>query len=234
MYLESAFMIIEIPIIYEHQDWILCYKPAGLDFHDDQDVLGFMSVLKRQLDRPDLLPVHRLDKPTSGLILVAKNQTSCAQLCEAFAARHVEKYYLAVCPKTLKKKQGAIIGDMDKSRRGTFKLLKTRLNPAVTQFLSFSIGEGRRVCLLKPKTGKTHQLRVAMKSLSGAIEGDKAYGGSSLDRLYLHAYSISFEFEGQRYQFVEPPREGELFTSEPFLKLMPEISQPWSLEWPKL
>lgn len=223
-----------IPIIYEHADWLLCDKPNGMDFHDDQGIAGFLSQLKQQTNLSDLLPVHRLDKPTSGLILVAKSEDACRELNDLFAQRHIEKLYLALCPKTLKKKQGAVMGDMTKSRRGSFKLLKTQENPAVTQFFSYGLGQGIRVCVLKPRTGKTHQLRVALKSLSAAILGDETYGGLQQDRLYLHAYALKFEYKGKVFQFVCPPVQGQLFNTNEFASWISELPDPWALTWPRL
>lgn len=225
-------MSTDIPILFEHPDWLLCEKPSGMDFHDDQGTPGFLTLLKSQTGQSQLLPVHRLDKPTSGLILVAKTEEACRLLNERFAQRRIDKFYLALVPKSLKKKQGAIIGDMEKSRRSSFKLLKTKVNPAITQFFSYSLGEGIRVCLLKPKTGKTHQLRVALKSLSAAIIGDATYGGESSDRLYLHAYALRFEYGGEWFQFTQPPTHGSLFLKESFNEWLAQQSLPWELAWP--
>ncbi len=223
----------EISIVYEHSDWLLCHKPAGLGFHNEGGDDGFISALRRQLDCAELWPVHRLDKPTSGLILVAKSKKSCAELCLLFSERKIEKFYLAVCPSGLKKKQGRVSGDMAKSRRGSYKLLKSVENPAVTQFFSASIGEGLRLCLLKPKTGKTHQLRVALKSLSAAILGDELYSGIESDRLYLHAYGIRFTYQGHLYQFVAPANNGVLFEKPKVLEQLLQWQAPWDLDWPK-
>jgi len=225
--------IMSIDIVFEHVDWLLCYKPAGMDFHDDQGTPGFISHLKQQTKIVDLIPVHRLDKPTSGLILVAKTLDACQALNDLFSARNIEKYYLALCPNSLKKKQGMIKGDMEKSRRGTFKLLKSNTNPAVTQFFSHSLEAGIRLCILKPRTGKTHQLRVAMKSLSAPILGDQSYSGKVEDRLYLHAYALRFEYGGEHFEFMVPPKEGNLFAAEAFQHWLQTSGEPWGLNWPK-
>jgi len=221
-----------IAVIHEHQDWLLCHKPSGLDFHDDGENQGFMTQISKQQGM-HLLPVHRLDKPTSGLILVAKSQQACSELCELFAKREIQKFYLAICPSSLKKKQGKVTGDMAKSRRGAFKLLKTAENPAITQFFSHSVAEGLRLCLLKPKTGKTHQLRVALKSLGGAIMGDKLYGAKEADRLYLHAFALKFTYDAKEYEFINKPDNGELFLQPACLDQIETWQQPWSLNWPK-
>jgi tRNA pseudouridine32 synthase/23S rRNA pseudouridine746 synthase len=222
----------EISIVYEHSDWWLCHKPAGLGFHNEEEELGFISVLRAQLGC-DVWPVHRLDKLTSGLILVAKSKVSCAELCQLFSDRLVEKYYLAICPNTLKKKQGKVAGDMAKSRRGSYKLLKSHENPAVTQFFSKSIGSGLRLCLLKPTTGKTHQLRVALKSLGAAVIGDEMYAAKKADRMYLHAYAMRFNYQGSQYEFVLGVDNGEKFNGPEIEGALAEWTSPWALNWPK-
>lgn len=229
----SGEVIMQIQIVHDHVDWLLCNKPAGLNFHNEDGELGLVSLMRKQLGNDDIWPVHRLDKHTSGLILLAKSKESCAGLSELFAKREVEKYYLAVCPKSMKKKQGWVIGDMAKGRRGAFKLLKTKDNPAVTQFFSHNLGSGLRLCLLKPKTGKTHQLRVALKSLGAPIIGDKSYAGDSSDRLYLHAYAIKFTYQGTLFNFQQAPDFGLLFEQEFVAEQLTHWGEPWLLEWPK-
>lgn len=222
---------VQIELVYEHKDWLLCVKPIGMNFHTEEDELGFVEHARKQFSI-ELWPVHRLDKATSGLILLAKNKASCSDLSAMFFDHQVEKYYLAVCENTIKKKQGKVSGDMVKSRRGSFKLLKTQENPAVTQFISKSLIPGFRLCLLKPKTGKTHQLRVMMKSLGAAIVGDERYSGMDSDRLYLHAYAMKFLYKSMVYEFKTLPLEGQNFLSDAFLHAVTEWDEPWGLNWP--
>ncbi|MFT5593581.1 MAG: tRNA pseudouridine32 synthase/23S rRNA pseudouridine746 synthase [Oceanicoccus sp.] len=220
-------------IVFEHKDWLVVVKPAGLNFHSEDGDAGFVAQLEKQVN-DKLWPVHRLDKLTSGLLLVAKSKESCRVLSELFAQRLVEKYYLAVCPSSMKKKQGLIKGDMSPARRGAFKLLKTQDNPAVTQFLSVSLMPGYRLCLLKPKTGKTHQLRVAMKSLGAPIVGDSAYGGTESDRLNLHSYVLGFEYEQQVFKFKHLPEPSAIFDRSSLENVLKEQNwvEPWSINWP--
>ena len=219
-----------INIVFEHKDWLIVDKPEGLNFHSEDNEAGLIVLLEKQLGCK-LWPVHRLDKLTSGLLIVAKSKQACAQLCELFASRLVEKYYLAVVSASLKKKQGLIKGDMEKSRRGAFKLVKTQNNPAITQFFSASIKPGLRLCLLKPKTGKTHQLRVALKSQGSAILGDVLYSGEAAKRMYLHSYALSFTYQNEIFEIVSDS------VFEPDFELNAVIeeqkwSQPWLIKWP--
>ena len=196
-------------IIADESDYIVALKPHNLGFHSESDK-GFVVLLEEQLSIK-LYAVHRLDKVTSGIIILAKSSNAAAQFTALFTAHKVNKFYLALIDTKPKKKQGWIKGDMDKSRRGTFKLLKTNLNPAVTRFYSQSVRPGLRVCLLKPYSGKTHQLRVALKSLSAPIVGDINYGGSPSDRVYLHAFQINFLWLGKRKKYSCLPEQQGLF-----------------------
>lgn len=233
-------------IITQTDDFVVISKSAEVNFHDEgEHGTGLFSqvkhYLRQQFNIVELYPIHRLDKMTSGLLIFAKNSESAKIFGKLFQAHKVEKYYLAISDQKPTKKQGLIKGDMAKSRRGMFKLMRTMNNPATTQFFSYSIGNKQRLYLLKPHSGKTHQLRVALSSISAPILGDPLYTSNSktklnsiADRGYLHAYALRFEFLGKPYEFVLPPNEGELFQSESFTEKLTKIKQPWLLNWPKV
>lgn len=221
-----------IDIIYEHKNWLVIDKPAGVNFHTEGNELGVIAQLESQLSTK-LWPVHRLDKLTSGLLLIARDKESCAQLSDLFSKRKVEKFYLAICQSSLKKKQGLIKGDMASARRGAYKLLKSTDNPAITQFFSTSITSGYRLCLLKPKTGKTHQLRVALKSLSAPIVGDTLYTGEPFKRMLLHNFGLCFDYEGEHIAITHMPNFLPDFDVEACLKRENWL-QPWDFKWPIL
>ena len=89
---------------------------------------------------------------------------------------------------------------------------------------------------MKPKTGKTHQIRVALKSISSAICGDHLYAEkqNEYDRGYLHAYQINFELQGTSFNFSCLPKVGSLFTSQEFLNQIEKIGDVSELAWPKI
>ena len=225
-------------IITQTDDFVVVAKSAGINFHDEENPgEGLFSQVKKQLKQrysdAELYPIHRLDKMTSGLVLFAKNLKSAQIFSKMFEGHQVEKYYLAISDKKPTKKQGWIKGDMKKSRRGMFKLLRSMNNPAVTQFFSFSLGNKQRLYLLKPHSGKTHQLRVALSSIGAPILGDPLYNSNSVaDRGYLHAYALRFNFLGKIYQYTLPCDEGEYYLAPNVKNRLTELEQPWMLAWP--
>lgn len=218
-------------LIHTHPAFIIVSKPAGENFHSEEEV-GFVVKMSKQFGI-SLFPVHRLDKMTSGLVILAKNTETAAQFGKMFENRAIEKYYLAISMRKPKKKMGWIKGDMEKARRGDYKLLTTMSNPAITQFVSCALRTHERGFLIKPHTGKTHQIRVALKSLASPIAGDERYAASDEarkeDRGYLHAYALRFTFDNETFEFVSPPDVGERFTSAEMKTQLERWSKPWEL-----
>ncbi|WP_462158353.1 TIGR01621 family pseudouridine synthase [Pseudoalteromonas sp. GB56] len=218
-----------LQVIAHEDDFVVINKPAGLNFHSEDGEAGLVALATEQLGL-DFFPVHRLDKVTSGLVVLPTRSDVAATFTQMFAARQVDKFYLALSDAKPKKKQGWVKGDMDKARRGAYKLLKSSENPAITRFYSYSLAPKMRGFVLKPYSGKTHQLRVAMKSLSAPILGDSLYGGSEADRTYLHAYALEFQYKQQRFQFCAANVEGDM--SPYLLQLAQQCdNQPWQLDW---
>lgn len=220
-----------IPVVFENNDLLLVDKPAGMNFHSEEKA-GLVVLLSEQVGQ-QIYPVHRLDKMTSGLLLFAKNLPAAQALQSMFEKRQLEKFYLAISIHKPKKKQGWIKGDMLHARRGDWKLAKSIENPAITQFFSESIRPKERAFLLKIHTGKTHQVRVAMKSLSAPIAGDLRYEQKALaeqeQRGYLHAYALRFQWQGERLRFVLPPNTGERFLTDEIQASLENWQQPWRL-----
>lgn len=221
-----------IRIIHSDPRFYLINKSPGVGFHREADVPGVLDLLRRQLADTPVWPVHRLDRVTSGLLLVARSAAVAAELGEQFAAGTVEKYYLALSDRKPNKKQGMVKGDMAKGRGGAWKLLQSQANPAVTQFFSASVTPGLRLFVLRPRSGKTHQLRVAMKSLSAPILGDTLYGGSVADRAYLHAAMLKFRLGEEVFSFFCPPDQGEQFVTMEFTAALARTGDLSALPWP--
>lgn len=218
-----------VRIVHENDRFVLAAKKAGVNFHSEEEA-GFVLQVSEQLGIP-LFPVHRLDKMTSGLVILAKNAETAAQFGKMFENREIEKYYLAISMRKPKKKMGWIKGDMASARRGDYKLLTTMTNPAITQFISCALRTHERFFLIKPHTGKTHQIRVALKSLGSPIAGDERYAQSDEarkeERGYLHAYALRFDLNGEAFEFVAPPDKGERFVSTECKAQLELWSHPW-------
>ncbi|UOO81980.1 TIGR01621 family pseudouridine synthase [Uruburuella testudinis] len=195
----------KLEILQHHDDFVAVYKPAGLAVHQQAEAAGLTQVLARQLGVARLWLVHRLDKPTSGVLLLALNQAAASALAQQFAAKTMRKTYLALSDGRPAKKQGWVKGDMHKARRGAWKLARSMENPAITRFYSQSTAPGLRLFVLQPFGGKTHQLRVAMKSLGSPILGDTLYCGTPAARLFLHAWKLEFSHGGRDFCICAEP-----------------------------
>jgi tRNA pseudouridine32 synthase/23S rRNA pseudouridine746 synthase len=239
-----------IPILFENTDLIVVNKPVGVAMHDAVDetgvtsgtkkgikagkVDGIVTVLKKQLAVKELHLCHRLDTGTSGCLCLAKNATVAAEIGELFAVRRISKYYLALSSNKPKKKQGTIIGDMKNRRGGQRILLKTQENPAITQFFSSAAKPGTRGFVVKPHSGKTHQIRVALKSIGAPILGDTLYGGAASDRLYLHAWHLRLPLSKGELSVTAPFDAGEVISQEDMHAWVEALNAPDAYPWPSI
>ena len=232
--------------VLENTDrFLIAEKQPGVSFHAEGNREGLLQIIREMEETgalpsgPRLYPVHRLDRITSGLIVFARERKNANLLSNEFRHHRVEKYYIALSDRPPRKKQGRVIGDMSRGRGKTWILNRSAKNPAVTFFFSKAIRGSRpglRLFLLKPRTGRTHQIRSAMKSLSAPVLGDPLYGRYDLareeDRAYLHAFCLRFRLGEESWSFVSPPSPGAEFESRAFQNALREYSEPWKLSWP--
>ncbi len=222
----------EIPldIVYQDEDLVVVNKPAGMMVHAGAGAteaernrgtlvnallhrFGQLSALAGEL-RPGI--VHRLDKATSGLIVIAKNDASHRQLAAQFARRQVEKTYLALVHGWLQDDRGTIVKSIrrDRVRRTRMTTRRSGGREAITRYFAKQRIEspyGKFTFLeLALDTGRTHQIRVHLASLGHPVVGDTLYGAPrelhprnappiSLARNFLHAARLQFKH----------PRSGE-------------------------
>lgn len=174
-----------------------------------------------------LWPVHRLDTVTSGIVLFATSPHVAGLMARSLREKQVVKYYVALSGRKPSKSQGSVVGDMARGRSSAWRLLRSKVDPAVTRFVTRGLPglrPGLRAFLLRPETGRTHQLRVAMKSLGSPVLGDPLYSSGDAarceDRAYLHAAAIRMRLpDGSLLQIIDPPSEGDLFRSQGFSDL---------------
>lgn len=225
--------------------FLLIDKSPGIPFHSTGKKKGILQLIRLEEERGTipsgdrLFPVHRLDLITSGLLLFARGRKNANLLSNEFRHNRVEKFYVALSDRSPSKKQGRIQGDMNRGRRGAWILTRSRQNPAITDFQSAAIPgrrPGLRFYLLKPRTGRTHQVRVALKSLGAPLLGDPLYGRYDLareeERAYLHACALRFRLAGESFEIVSAPHGGAEFESTQFREVWERYSNPFLLDWP--
>lgn len=230
-------------IIIEHDDFVVVNKPSaismhqGSEAHQNKDMQTVLTWAKQIGIQGPLYIVHRLDTHTSGCLILARQKDAAAELSALFANRKINKFYVALSDKKSKKKQGRISANMAKTRNGSYKLSSTSGSPAVTFFHRQTINSStepsskaiRYLYYLKPITGKTHQLRVALKSLGSPILGDTRYKGTVADRLYLHSLLLNFSYKGENYLARALPSQSTFFDDG----LVSQLDDPTSLNWPR-
>lgn len=193
-------------LIADETHFVVVSKDSGISFHGE----GFVAKIKEDMGY-ELFAVHRIDKITSGLLIFAKTKEAADKLSKMFQNKTINKTYLALSNQRPGKKQGQIKGDLKKTRNGSYKLLRSMDNPSMTSFHSTLLEDTLRLFVLSPITGRTHQLRVVMKSLGSPILGDMRYGGSEADRGYLHCYALKFNLDEISYSFQFFPDSGKKF-----------------------
>lgn len=215
-------------IIYEDKDIIVIDKPANLTVHPVHpeqentlvnELLAYYPEIKNVGDdklRPGI--VHRLDKDTSGLIVIAKNNKSFEYLKNLFKNRKVEKKYLALVHGKVKDGKGTITKSISLSRKDHKKrsaLLDEKSKKAWTEYRVIKRFKNYTLLEVYPKTGRTHQIRIHLKSIGHPIVGDKQYKfkrqvcPKNLTRQFLHAAYLKFKMsDGKIMEFkLELPKD---------------------------
>jgi 23S rRNA pseudouridine1911/1915/1917 synthase len=213
---------IPISILYEDEALAVVCKPAGLVVHPAAgnpsgtlvNALLFRLTSLSGIGgekRPGI--VHRLDKDTSGLMLVAKNDRAHAALSAALANRSITKHYLACVEGQLSGIRGEMDGPIARSRKDRKKMaVLPEGRPALTRWKLVRQDPGSALVLIHLITGRTHQIRVHFSQAHHPVLGDVIYGGSKSNkppRLLLHAWSLTFEHPlmGELMRFTAPPDE---------------------------
>ena len=223
----------EIPILYEDKNLLAVNKPSGLVVHADgrtneealtdwikskypaceevgEDLkIGTGETIKRWGI------VHRIDRETSGVVLIAKNQKTYDLLKKQFLDRVIEKFYHAVVHGDVRYDEGIInlgIGrnKSDFRKRATGKEVRGETKEAITHYKTLARKDKVSLIEANPQTGRTHQLRVHFADIGHPIVGDRLYSvprKSPIDikRLALHAYAIEFSLsDGEIIKVVAP------------------------------
>ena len=214
---------ISLEIVFEDAEILVVNKPAGMLVHPTKGVRNgtLLNALTFHLNaenesgdfiRPGL--VHRLDKETSGLVVIAKNMRAHRILCEHFKRKIVEKRYFALVEGVLEKDEGTINAPIGRYAEERFWNIKADGKAAETRFWVKKKFSDRTLLELEPVTGRTNQLRIHLASIGHAIIGDEKYGGRPFERLCLHAFRLCFWHPNgnRRLEFETKPEEN-LFQS---------------------
>ena len=216
---------IPLDILFEDEHLLIVNKPAGMTVHPDASSCSGTLVnamlnhcrtadymaMAEESDRPGI--VHRLDKETSGAIIVAKSQKVQDALKLAFQEHKIHKWYLAIIRGAMQPPNGTInlpIGPSPVSWRRR-AVLKTGGKEAITEYETLRIGRDSSLMKIRLHTGRTHQIRVHFSHLGHPILGDALYGGKAdgIPRQMLHSWHISFihPITGERIKATAPPPE---------------------------
>ena len=213
-----------IPIIYEDNDIIAVNKPAGIIVHRVEGLSSHKAnedifltdwlvekypEIKSVGDDPKLRPgiAHRLDKDTSGVLIIAKNQKTFEYLKKLFQNKEITKKYIALAEGNIKNDKGVINLPIGRSRQDFRKKLaseeaKGELREAVTEYKVLERFPNYTLVEAYPKTGRTHQIRAHLKALGHPVACDALYGGRKavcpfgLKRHFLHANFLEFTLPG--------------------------------------
>ena len=201
---------IPLEILYEDQDLVAIDKPAGMVVHTGAGVRSgtLVNALLHHFDTlsragGDLRPgiVHRLDRYTSGVLLVAKNDAAHQNLAEQFASRKIEKTYLALVHGKVKMDHGRIEKPITRDPRQRVRMTARleRGRTAITEYRVLRRFKESTFLEVRIGTGRTHQIRVHLASIGHPVAGDRLYGAPAkiggqptLSRYFLHAHRIRF------------------------------------------
>ena len=232
----EALLPVQLPldVLYEDEDLVVPAKPADMPTHPSRDhhedtVANALAFRYRHLGGAFVFrPINRLDRNTSGLLLIARNKLSAGKLTRALQSGEIKKTYLALLEGELEGESGRI----DRCLHRTEQSIILRevcspdapdADPSLTEYRVLCRGNGYSLVMAHPITGRTHQLRVHFASIGHPILGDDLYGRESpvIPRHALHAYTLSFPHPttGERLTLRAPlPSDME----QALLQLLPQ------------
>jgi 23S rRNA pseudouridine1911/1915/1917 synthase len=219
---------IPLDIVFEDDDLLVINKPAGMVVHPAAGhdagtlvhaVLGYEPELEGigGEERPGV--VHRLDKDTSGLIILAKNERAHRWLADQFKNRTVEKSYLALVDGAPPTPAGRVEAPIGRDPRGRKKMAvvtsPARSREAVSEYRTLEHFSAHTLLEFHPLTGRTHQIRVHCAFLGCPVTGDRIYGHRrptiDLDRQFLHAWRLKICLPGEKQaRLFEVPLPADL------------------------
>ena len=196
---------ISLEIIYQQPNFVIINKPKGIVVHPSKGhsnntvvnaLMGMEIEFESNMGETKPWLIHRLDKDTSGLLIVAKNKKEYEYLIELQKERKIKKYYLAVVSGIPDKKYATIDAPISRNKSHRKKMsINTSGRKSLTTYKVLKSNSKMSLIELELHTGRTHQIRVHMQAIGHPIIGDKLYGKKStlIDRQLLHAYKLEFK-----------------------------------------
>jgi 23S rRNA pseudouridine955/2504/2580 synthase len=204
-------------VLFEHEDFLVVNKPPGIAVHGGSGLaFGLIDALRQQLRAPRLELTHRLDRATSGCLLIGRNLKTNRQLQDLFRTRSITKQYQALVdgqwPGALQSVDAPLLKNVEHA--GERRVVVDQSGQqALTHFRVLRRFEQATLMEVLLDTGRTHQIRVHAKHVGHSVVGDTRYGDNArnlwfrragLNRLYLHSSRLAFEWRGEAVS-VEAP-----------------------------
>jgi tRNA pseudouridine32 synthase / 23S rRNA pseudouridine746 synthase len=212
-------------VVYEDDAALVVNKPAGLSVLGERHETDLVRLA--QAGGETVYPVHRIDKVTSGALLLAKDLGRHGDLTRQFNRRTVEKVYLAITRSTGLPEHGTIDLPLSVGRKSRVRVAAPRdaitregdrwsvppdavfttvkTYPSVTSFERRWGDEGHTLLEVRPHTGRRHQIRVHLAWIGHPIDGDPLFDKESVGRTYLHSWRLGFDLDGKRVEVQAPP-----------------------------
>jgi 23S rRNA pseudouridine1911/1915/1917 synthase len=209
-------------VLYEDDDLIAVNKPAGLPTLPGANFLQSTLLYLVRVYAPDAVPLHRLGRWTSGIVLCARNHTARTELMRQWSANEVHKLYRALangCPDWDETTISTPIGPVPHALLGSIHAASQKGKPSLSYVTVIERGEGSFLCNVRIATGRPHQIRIHLAASGHPLVGDPLYGAGGLPLpdthalpgdpgYHLHAAELSFRHPGTRREIViecEPP-----------------------------
>jgi len=208
--------------IENNENFVVINKPAGIAVQSGtKSRRNILDILRNTIEFEGVSPysVHRIDKETTGVLVVAKNRKYAQLFTSLFRIRKIHKIYLGIVVGELQKNKGTFIDELFHYEGE--KKVKTK---AITKFTVIDSNNNYSLLKLNPETGRKHQLRKQLLIHGYPILGDSKYrmlvNQGKKNTLMLHAYKINFSIDGTKYNFIaEPPDSFKKILKEKYLKI---------------
>ena len=198
----------DLDIIYEDDNFIVINKAAGLlsistDKVKDRTAYYLVREYLKSIDKHNkIFVLHRLDKDTSGVLVFCKNEKVRNELQERWNDIVTKRGYYAVVSNLFDKKQDTIVNYIAYNKFNLGYITSdTCKQKCITNYKVIKENNGLSLLDVDIKTGRKNQIRVTLSDIDHPIVGDKNYGGIKANRLYLHAYELTFKYKDKEYDF---------------------------------